>query len=260
MTSENTLAAFIKYSESLTESCKTNPKVIGLVLVGSTAETDRVDEWSDHDFFVITKSGDQESLRQDLSWLPRSEEIAFSLRETEHGLKVLYKWGGVLEFAIFDPAELRACTVNHYRLAFGDVEVESALAEAAGRLTQIVKGDDVSDFRLFLSVLVIQVGRARRGELITAGNGIRGTATMALLRVLTRRLAGDCQLDRLDVTRRFEFAHPVIGMAISSALAREPEEAAKELMRISDTYLAPLWEEYPKGNVQTIKEILSWNF
>ena len=73
MTPDETLSRFIKYSDSLTDSCDNNPKIIGLVLVGSTAETERVDEWSDHDFFVITESGDQEALRENLEWLPSSE-------------------------------------------------------------------------------------------------------------------------------------------------------------------------------------------
>jgi hypothetical protein len=226
--------------------------------VGSTAETERVDEWSDHDFFVITESNDQEPLRRDLSWLPNSEEIAFWFRETEHGLKVVYRSGEVLEFAIFDCDELRGCTVNHHRLAYGNEEVQSALSTATSRLPDAVVGDDLADFRHFLSVLVIQVGRARRGELLTAGQGIRGTAATALLKVLTRRLPYDRQLDKLDVSRRFEFAHPEIGKVIADALAQQPEQAAIDLLKISEKYLAPLWIDYPQREVQTVKDILSW--
>ena len=260
MASQNTLARFIKYSESLIDSCKKNPKIIGLVLVGSTAETERVDEWSDHDFFVITESNDQEPLRNDLSWLPQPQEIAFWFRETEHGLKVVYRSGDVLEFAIFDRDELRGCTVNHHRLAYGDEKVRQALSEAKNRLPEVVVGDDLADFRQFLSVLIIQVGRARRGELLTAGQGIRGTAATALLKVLTRRLPYDSRLDRLDVSRRFEFAHPEIGKVTADALAQHPEPAAKDLLKISEKYLAPLWGDYPTGEVQTVKEILSWTY
>ncbi len=259
MDSIGTLASFIKYSESLTNSCIQHAKIIGLVLVGSTAQTERVDQWSDHDFFVITESGEQEPLRNDLSWLPNPENIAFWFRETEHGLKVVYASGNVLEFAIFDCAELRECMVNHHRLAYGNEEVEQALSLARDRLPEVVVGDDLGDFRHFLSVLVIQVGRARRGELLTAGQGIRGIATTALLKVLTRRLPHDQRLDRLDVSRRFEFAHPEIGRALSDALAQQPEAAAKDLLKISDKYLAPIWSHYPMSEVQTVKEILSWS-
>lgn len=258
MASQSTLARFKKYSESLTNSCIQHPKIIGLVLVGSTAETERVDEWSDHDFFVITETGDQEPLRKDLSWLPDSDSIAFWFRETEHGLKVVYKSGEILEFAIFDCDELQGCTVNHHRLAYGNDDVKDALSVATNRLPEVVVGDDLADFRHFLSVLVIQVGRARRGELLTAGQGIRGTATTALLKVFTRQLPHDARLDKLDVTRRFEFAHPKIGKIVAKALAQEPEPAAKELLEISEQYLAPLWGDYPHAEVHVVKDVLSW--
>jgi len=258
MTSEDTLTRFIKYSESLQDTCIQHPKIIGLVLVGSTAETERVDEWSDHDFFVITETGLQEPLRKDLSWLPESESIAFWFRETEHGLKVVYKSGDVLEFAIFDCDELSGCMVNHHRLAYGNHEVEKALLQAKNRLPQVVVGDDLADFRHFLSVLIIQVGRARRGELLTAGAGIRGTATTALLRVFTRRLPHNPILDKLDVSRRFEFAHPEIGGLIAIALEQDPESAARDLLEISEKHLEPLWSEYPEVEVDVVKDVFSW--
>jgi len=258
MTSQNTLSRFVEYSDSLTNICINHPKIIGLVLVGSTAETQRVDEWSDHDFFVITENGEQEPLRKDLTWLPKSESIAFWFRETEHGLKVLYTSGEVLEFAIFDVEELRSCTVNHHRLAYGNEDIAQALAAASNGLPLAVVGDDLADFRHFLSVLVIQVGRARRGEVLTAGQGIRGTAATALLKVLTRRLPQDQRLDRLDVSRRFEFVHPEIGKVLADALAQNPEDAAKDLLYISERYLVPLWNEYPRKEVQVVKDVLSW--
>jgi hypothetical protein len=258
MTSEDTLTRFIKYSESLTESCIQNPKIIGLVLVGSTAETERVDQWSDHDFFVLTEAGDQEALRQDLSWLPNAKSIAFWFRETEHGLKVVYDTGDVLEFAIFDCNELSGCMVNHHRLAYGHEDVKKALDIAKNRLPEVVVGDDLADFHHFLSVLVIQVGRARRGEILTAGQGIRGTAATALLKVFTRRLPSDTRLDKLDVSRRFEFAHPKIGKLIAEALEQDPESAARELLEISIEHLEPLWNEYPMAAVHVVKDVLSW--
>lgn len=259
MTSENTRARFEMYSGSLTDSCINHPKIIGLVLVGSTAETERVDEWSDHDFFVITEEGEQEALRQDLSWLPESESIAFWFRETEHGLKVVYNTGSVLEFAIFSCDELRGCTVNHHRLAYGNQDVVTALGEATRRLPAVVVGDDLSDFRHFLSVLVIQVGRARRGEVITAVQGIHGTATTALLKVLTRRLSANSKLDKLDVSRRFEFVHPEIGKEIAAALAQGPEASARDLLSISEKHLAPLWDQFPQREVDIVKSVLSWS-
>ena len=256
---DETLSKFLDYSKSLTEACIAHPQILGLVLVGSAAETERVDRWSDHDFFVITPSGAQDSLRTDLNWLPNSQSIAFSFRETAHGLKVVYESGAVLEFAVFDCAELRTGTVNHHYLAYGDEEVAQALEIAANREVNEGAAQNLKDFRLFLSVLIIGVGRARRGEILTAGENIRSTATYALLKVLTERLGKNSQLDRLDVRRRFEFVYPEIGIHIATALAMQPEHAAKALFDIADNFLAPLWDEYPRRDVEVVRRVLSWN-
>lgn len=258
MTSQATLSRFLEYTQSLVDACTRHPSIIGLVLVGSTAETERVDEWSDHDFFVIADSGEQESLRTDLGWLPNAQSIAFSFRETEHGLKVVYESGAVLEFAIFDCAELRAGTVNHHRLAYGDNDVAAALAVAKDRLPSDGSSDDLRDFRLFLSLILIGVGRARRGETLAAGQHIRTYAATALMKLLTRYLPADSQLDRLDLWRRFESAYPEIGEQLANSLAEQPEPTAIELLRIAEEYLAPLWSEYPHDNVRVIKAALKW--
>ena len=256
---DETLSKFLDYSRSLTEACIAHPQILGLVLVGSAAETERVDKWSDHDFFVITPSGAQDSLRTDLNWLPNSQSIAFSFRETEHGLKVVYESGALLEFAVFDCEELRNCKVNHHYLAYGDEEVAQALESAAHNEVNEGDAENLKDFRLFLSVLIIGVGRARRGEILTAGENIRSTATHALLKVLAQRLGKSPQLDRLDVRRRFESVYPEIGIHIATALAMPPENAARALFDFADNFLAPLWDEYPHRDVEVVRRTLSWN-
>lgn len=258
MRSAAILSKFLEYSEALTSSCIAHPAIIGLVLVGSAAETERVDEWSDHDFFVITEKGEQETLRADLSWIPNFEAIAFFFRETEHGLKVVYKSGAVLEFAVFDCDELATCVINHQHLAYSNDEVMRALARANSQINSPDRSDDLSDFRHFLSLLIIGVGRARRGEVLTAGAGIRSAGAELLVKLLTRHLPKDDRLDKLAVWRRFEFVFPEIGTHLIQALALQPEEVAIELLRIADTYLAPIWNEYPFDDVSTTKAALSW--
>ena len=105
---------FLSFIERLSQSARENTDVLGLVLVGSAAETFRADEWSDHDFFLIVNPTCGEKFRSDLSWLPSVDEIAFSARETDHGLKVVYKNAHVLEFAVFEDIELELASVNSW--------------------------------------------------------------------------------------------------------------------------------------------------
>jgi hypothetical protein len=259
MSSQATLSRFLEFTKSLTDSCVRQPSIIGLVLVGSTAETDRVDEWSDHDFFVITKDGEQESLRTDLSWLPDSQAIAFWFRETEHGLKVVYESGAVLEFAIFDCDELRACSANHHRLAYGDEDVKEALSVAVTNGPSSSQSSDaLRDFRLFLSLILIGVGRAKRGEILAAGQHVRTHALGALMKVFACFLPTDSRLDRMDAFRRFEFVYPELGRELANALAKQPEPAAMDLLRIAEDVLAPVWMDFPYKEVRVIKNALAW--
>ena len=102
------LARYNRFTEELTRKLDDDPRVLGLVALGSMAQQDyQPDAWSDHDFFVITIQGVQEDMRQDLSWLPRADELVFQFRETEHGVKALYRGGHLLEFAVFNEDELR---------------------------------------------------------------------------------------------------------------------------------------------------------
>ena len=95
--------AFRGWTARLSEGLQVDNRVIGLVMLGSSADVGRVpDQWSDHDFFVITHPGAQEAMRQDLDWLPDPDQIVLNVRETAHGLKVLYADGHLIEFAIFD--------------------------------------------------------------------------------------------------------------------------------------------------------------
>ena len=109
-TSESTAAD--PFIDALIAQLEADPAVLGLVLAGSSAEPHRRDRWSDHDFLVITQDGTPEAYRTDLSWLPFAEDIGFSFRETAHGLKVLYRSGLFIEFAVFDRSEFAGCALN----------------------------------------------------------------------------------------------------------------------------------------------------
>ena len=50
----------------------------------------------------VTQDGTPERYRTDLQWLPDADTIGWWFRETAHGLKVLYRGGLLLEFAVFD--------------------------------------------------------------------------------------------------------------------------------------------------------------
>ena len=112
MNADTTLTRFLEYSDRLAANAEADANVIGLIFLGSAADHSRVDEWSDHDFFLMVKTGFGEQYRNDLSWIPDIEQAVLHPRETDHGLKVVFADGRVLEFAVFEDAELELASVT----------------------------------------------------------------------------------------------------------------------------------------------------
>src|SRR5436190_636792 len=74
--------------------------LIGLGSVGT--ELERLDDYSDLDFFVIVEPGRKPDFIQNLDWLSRPGPIAYAFRNTAEGYKVLFEDGVFCEFAVFE--------------------------------------------------------------------------------------------------------------------------------------------------------------
>lgn len=229
---------FLDFSERLRAGLSSRPEVIGLVFLGSTAAIERVDEWSDHDFFVIVRPGVAEQYRTDLSWLPDHDQIVLSPRETEHGLKVVYENGHVLEFAVFEDTELELAAANNFSVPLDRESIAIRMRKIAER--SIPKPVDLdTEWQLFLAQLLIGVGRARRGEQLAAGQSVRSYALQNAIKLLrfwveaeVSDLAEALSADSLNPLRRFELAHPALGAELEALLQAPVEAAAKDLLHL----------------------------
>jgi hypothetical protein len=235
MCNSDPLKNFIEYSESLAQSAWAHPEVLGLVLVGSAADTRRVDEWSDHDFFLVVKAGAGPRLRQDISWLPNSELIAIASRETAHGLKVVYQNGHVLEFAVFEDPELELASVNYWAVPVDKANITDRV-RALEHKTQGTPFDEENEWGLYLALILIAVGRARRGEVLIAGQAIRSyylKHVLGFVRDRRQPVPGTEGLeDNLDRFRRFEKQYPVEAARIEEILELTVEQSAKEQLEL----------------------------
>jgi hypothetical protein len=252
-------SAFDAYTARLVASVADHQDVLGVVLAGSGAEPHRIDEWSDHDFFLVV-SKDPEPWRQNLAWLPDHEAIVLSPRETEHGLKVVYADGHVLEFAVATPDEMHDWPTNMANVVLDRGRVRE-LVEGMVARTKAASQQDADDIQLFLSHLLIGTGRARRGEVLAANLSIRGHAVRHLLPVWRHRVEPQdgAAIDSLEPNRRFELAYPWSSMELADALAHEPEFAARELLDIAERVLADGWEDWPTAGVRAIRTRLDWD-
>ena len=107
MSSQPNLQRVKETLETLSLAAQKSPHAIALVGAGSAgAESSRMDEYSDIDFFLIVEDGFSANFINDNSWFGSLLPISFAFRDTEHGNKALLENGVFLEFAIFSEAEL----------------------------------------------------------------------------------------------------------------------------------------------------------
>lgn len=240
------LDAFEQFQKEMVAQLDGFPNVQGLMFAGSAADLSRVDEYSDQDFYLVVADGHGEEFRRNLSWLPRVEEITLSPRETDHGLKVFYQDGTMLEFAVFEVGELP----NH--LAPKDNRVVYDTGGIAPVIDEISKKSKPRDFRpsdeyqLFLTILHIGAGRIKRGEIIAGAQHIKSYAINHLLGLIRHYQKSETDsADTLNRYRRFEFDYPEIGREIGILIEGESLKCAIGLLHIADRL--PIAQDYRNG-------------
>lgn len=226
-----------RFTRGLEKRLEADPRVLGLVAVGSMARHDYLpDRWSDHDFLVVVAPGTQESFRSNLGWLPRHDEIALSFRETAHGVKVVFRDGHLIEFAVFDPDELTVARINRYRVLFDRERIAERLARvAAATHEQAMPPSNEWLIGQFLTNLLVGAGRHNRGEKLSGRQLVEGSALAHLVMLLTKHAASPetAKLDSLDPLRRFEAAFPDLGRRLDAVLGLDTPRAACALLDIA---------------------------
>lgn len=255
-------AAYAAFTDELLRRLSDDPRVLGLVALGSMAQTDYApDRFSDHDFFVIAVPGEQEALRRDLSWLPRAADVVLSFRETAHGLKALYRDGHLVEFAVFTPEEIELARVNRYRVLFDRADVAAHMLRVAAATAAGVRNSapvPEHTFGLFLTHLLVGCGRHWRGEALSAHELVKEFALRDLLVLLTRRSTAARRdlLDSLDPLRRFESVHPELGRELQEALRLATPGAAARLLEIAERELVPALANPPGEAILAVRRML----
>lgn len=234
--------------------------VVGLVGMGSTAERDRVDEWSDHDVAVITGEGRQHVYRPARAWLPDPEHIALEVHEHHGGVKVVYDDGHVVEYGVASLDELGGWAANAFDVLLDHGGVAETMTTVAGRPAPEGAPDLEREIGLVLALALIGVGRARRGEALSANSLVRGAAVTALLRAVASGIPPEtgARLDSLDPARRFESAYPAIARRIDAALARDVESCARALVDLLVERFGTGERGVPPRALAAVRNRLGW--
>jgi hypothetical protein len=183
-------------------------KALALIGLGSVGvELDRLDEYSDLDFFVVAKDGYKAEFIVNLDWLSRARSINFAFKNTPDGYKVLFDDDVYAEFAVFELRELEAATYTEGRIVWQ--------ADAFDEQWRIPKKQPVPwkpESREWLigeivTCLYVGVCRLRRGEQLSAWRFVEGHAFTLLLELIEFERS-DPSLDVFSKERRFEQRHP----------------------------------------------------
>lgn len=255
-------AEFARRSAALAEVARSRDDVAALVLLGSSsaAAAHRRDEWSDHDFFLLARPGCGESVRDVADWLPDPERLVLVAREGAIGFAAVYDDGHVFEFAAATADELGgALATEDAGIPVDDGSAADLIAAAQSRVRSAPAPDAANEARLVLVKLLIGVGRARRGEMLVAGQFVHAWAVDHFVRAVRARIpvAGSVR-DGIDPVRRFERDHPALGASLADALGRPVEEAARGMFALLRSTLEPGWPEFPTTAADTVAARLGW--
>lgn len=242
---------FTALSRGLAAGVEERDGLIGLVLLGSASDdaAHRRDEWSDHDFFALIADGRGQEVRPDLTWLPDQDRLAVTAREGEIGFVAVYDDGHVFEFAFSEAGELEGAVAGEATVVVDDDRGTTAdlIARARANAAARDRFDPVNDAALVFVKLLLGTGRARRGEVLNAGQFVRGAAVIHLVRAIRGRFGerSTARRDIIDPLRRFERDFPEWGARIAEATSAPVEDAARELYALAREILEPGWDAFP---------------
>jgi hypothetical protein len=202
---------------SLTDSLSVREDALGLLALGSVgAETDRLDAWSDLDFFVLVTDGAKARYIQNLDWLAAAHPLAWHFQNTVDGHKALMTDGVFCEFAVFEIHELSRIPYALGRFIWRRDEVDETLACAkqplpARQSSEWLVGEALSN-------LVIGLQRHARGERLAAMRMIQVHALDRVLEFLetlqTESNEPRSQRDPFNVDRRIEVRASQLALAL----------------------------------------------
>lgn len=183
--------------------------LIGLGSVG--IDTNRLDQFSDLDFFVIVKAESKPQYLENLDWLTNIAPAAYCFANTPDGYKLLYEDGVFCEFAVFDEAELEETVFSPGRVVWKAEGVsdnigipQRAIQQKQQPSTEWLIGEAVTN-------LYVGLSRDRRGEKLSAMRFIQNYAVDRILELAERIEAVESiARDEFNIERRCEQRIPAV--------------------------------------------------
>lgn len=202
--------SLLKRLNEIGHSLERSGHALALIGLGSVGlELDRLDSYSDLDFFAIVEEGYKRTYLDSLHWLSNIHPIAYSFLNTEDGYKVLFEDGIFCEFAVFESAELERIPFAPGRTVWKRAEIPVTFGQPT--TFPLSKEKRSKDWLLgeALTNLYVGLNRENRGEKLSATRFIQGYAVDRMLELVEDvEAAKETHRDPFVNERRFEQRFP----------------------------------------------------
>lgn len=177
---------------------------LGLLALGSCADIDRMDQWSDLDFFVLVDKGKQISYLSNLDWLEACAPLAYVFRNTKDGHKIMWEDGIYAEYAVFEYDQME--NIPFSKGAFIFKKNGYVLMDTPNIDYPVLSQSTDYAVNEILTNLYVGLLRFHRGELLSACRLIQVHAVDRILSI--HRDIDNTKYDMFSLERRVEFNHP----------------------------------------------------
>lgn len=218
MTEQQTAqAALLARLDAIGRNLEASGHALALLGLGSVGlEMERIDAYSDLDFFAIVEPGFKQRYIDNLDWMATAP-IAYAFRNTGNGYKLLYTDDIFCEFAVFEPQELTHIPFVAGRIVWQRPSFDTRLATSVRAAPQA--GEASVEWLVGEAVTNLYVGlcRYQRGEKLSAARFIQQYAVDRVLDLAPRIEAAQpgCA-DSFAPERRFELRFPTTAAALPS--------------------------------------------
>lgn len=213
-------AVLLRRLDDIGRALAQTDRALALIGLGSVGrELERLDAYSDLDFFAIVESGYKQGFIDDLSWLSAAHPLAYQFRNSADGHKFLYADGIYGEMAVFEPDELATAAYAPGRLVWARAGVPEEWA--APRTWPPRRTPPTVEHLLGEALTNLYVGltRFRRGEKLSALRFIQGYAVdrvVDLAHLMAESTSANA--DVFDGPRRFEQRYPALAVELPALL------------------------------------------
>ncbi|MGH7495073.1 MAG: hypothetical protein ACREOO_22100 [bacterium] len=240
----NTKQTLLQRMQEIAKSLQANAQALALIGQGSVRpELDRLDDFSDLDLIILAKTGHKSEFLDRLDWLATTSPIAYSLKLTLEGYKILFADGVFCELAVFEPAELETpafassgwSSTGRVIWKAKNFEVPALLLENTGKATP----QRTLEWMLGAALTNLYVGllRYQRGEKLSAARFIQGYAVdriIDLSELVEQEMA--VAKDHYTIERRYEQRFPITSKRLSQFMQGYDRsvDSAREILKFLD--------------------------